>query len=99
MQATYELKKSPDRVAIAGFGILVALVIGGAGGYAVKGLTAAAPAIPAATSAISAGVASQASDPGFAKRALRLELKDQKSQGSSVAAPSTDFNHDSRLSQ
>lgn len=99
MQATYELKKSPDRVVIAGFGMLVALAIGGAGGYAVKGLTAAAPGIPAATSAISAGVASQVSDPGFARRALRLELQDQKSQVSSVGAPATDFNHDSRLTR
>ena len=88
MQATYELKKSPDRLVVAGFGMLVALVIGGAGGYAVKGLTTSAPAIPAAvTSASSVGIASQALDPGFAKRTLRLELQDQKSQSAVVAAP------------
>jgi hypothetical protein len=98
MQATYELKKAPDRLVIAGFGMLAALVIGGAGGYAVKGLTVSTPAIPVANNA-STVIASQASDPGFAKRALRLEIQDQKSQASVVAAPATDFNHDSRLHQ
>jgi hypothetical protein len=87
MQATFELKKAPNRVVIAGFGMLAALVIGGAGGYAVKGLTAG-PAIlsTGVTSVSTSGIASQASDPGSAKRALRIELQDEKSQAS-VAAP------------
>jgi hypothetical protein len=98
MQATYELKKAPDRLIIAGFGMLAALVIGGAGGYAVKGITAVAPAIPVANNASHAAIASQASDPGFAKRALRLELQDQKGQASSVT-PATPVARARRLTE
>ena len=97
MQATYELKK-PDRLVIAGLGMLAALVIGGASDYAVKGFTAASPAIPAATSVSTAGVAAQASDPGVAKRALRLELHDQQSQAS-VAGRSAVPAHQKKITQ
>jgi hypothetical protein len=97
MQATYELKK-PDRLVIAGVGMLAALVIGGASGYAVKGFTAASPAIPAGQSPNTAGVAAQASDPGFARRALRLELHDQESQAS-LAGRSAVPAHQKKITQ
>lgn len=84
MQATFELKKSPDRVAIAGLAMLATLFVGGVSGYAVKSLTTSAPAIAAAT-ASTVGAASQASDPSIAGRALRLELQDQRAQAGSVA--------------
>jgi hypothetical protein len=36
MQASFELKRSPDRIAIAGLAMLATLIVGGASGYAVK---------------------------------------------------------------
>jgi hypothetical protein len=85
MQATFELKKSPDRVAIAGLAMLATLFVGGVSGYAVKSLTTtSAPAI-AAAAVSSVGIASPNSDHAAAASALRLELQDQRAQAGSVA--------------
>jgi hypothetical protein len=84
MQATFELKKSPDRAAIAGLAMVATLFVGGVSGYAVKSLTTSAPAI-AAAAVSSAGIASPNSDHAAAARALRLELQDQRAQAGSVA--------------
>jgi hypothetical protein len=97
MQATFELKKSPDRVAIAGLAMLATLLLGGVSGYAVKSLTTSAPAIAAAATS-TVGVASQASDPNIAGRALRLELQDQKAQVGSIA-PAAPASHSTRRTQ
>ena len=45
-----------------------------------KGLTTSAALIAPAVTVSAAGLASQASDPGIAKRDLQLELRDQKAQ-------------------
>ena len=97
MQATFELKKSPDRAAIAGIAMVATLLVGGISGYAVRSLTTSAPLIaPAAASTL--GVASQTSDRAAAGRALRLELQDQKAQVGSVA-PAAPASHSTRRTQ
>ena len=98
MQASFDLKKSPDRVMIAGFAMLATLVVGGVSGYAVKGLTTSAALIAPAVTVSAAGLASQASDPGIAKRALQLELQDQKTQAGTIVPPAR-ASHPARRTQ
>ena len=85
MQATFELKKSSDRVAIAGLAMVATLIVGGVSGYAVKSLTTPAQLIAPAAAVSTVGVASPATNPGSAARAFRLELQDQRAQAGSVA--------------
>ena len=98
MQATIELKKSSDRFAIAVLATLATLIVGGVSGYAVKSLTTPAQLIAPAAAVSTVGVASPASDPGIAGRALRLELQDQTAQGASVA-PAARASHARRSQQ
>ena len=81
MQATFELKKSSDRVAIAGLAMVATLIVGGVSGYAVKSLTTPAQLIAPAAAVSTVGVASPATNPGSAARAFRLELQDQRAPG------------------
>src|ERR1700732_1683323 len=97
-QASIDLRKSPDRVALATIAMLATLVVGGVGGYAVKGLTSSAALIAPAATVSTAGVAPPASDPGIAKRVLRLELQDQSAQAG-VAAPAAQASHSARRTQ
>jgi hypothetical protein len=98
MQASIDLRKSPDRVAIVGLAMFATLVLGGVGGYAVKGLTSSPALIAPAATVSTVGVASPASDPGIAKRALQLELQDQKTQAG-VTAPTAQASHSKRRTQ
>jgi hypothetical protein len=98
MQASIDLRKSPDRVALATLAMLATLVVGGVGGYAVKGLTSSSATIAPAAAVSTVTVASQASDPGIAKRALQLELQDQKAQAG-VTAPAAQASHSARRTQ
>jgi small-conductance mechanosensitive channel len=98
MQASFELKRSPDRIAIAGLAMLATLIVGGASGYAVKSLTTAAQVIAPAAAVSTVGVASPATDAGMAGRALRLEVQDQKSQAG-AAAPAAKASHAARRTQ
>jgi hypothetical protein len=85
MQATVALKKAPDRMALVSLAMFATLVVGGVSGYAVKGLTTSAALIAPAVRVSTVGVASPATDPGIAKRALRLEVQDQNAQAGSTA--------------
>jgi len=98
MQATIELKKSSDRVAIAGLAMVATLIVGGVSGYAVKSLTTPAQLIAPAAAVSTVGVASPATNPGSAARAFRLELQDQRAQGGSVA-PAARASHSARRTQ
>lgn len=98
MQATFELKKSPDRAAIAGIAMFATLLVGGVSGYAVRSLTTSAPLIAPAAAVSTVGVASSNSDRAAAARALRLELQDQKAQAGSVA-PAAPASHSTRRTQ
>ena len=82
MQASFDLKKSPDRVMIAGFAMLATLVVGGVSGYAVKGLTTSAALIAPAVTVSAAGLASQRRCPDRASVPLPSP---QSSEGAGIA--------------
>jgi hypothetical protein len=65
-----------------------ALVIGGIGGYTIKGLTEAQGRSVTGGSVSAVGKAVPASDPRFQKRLLKVELQDQQAQAGPEATVS-----------
>ncbi|HYM50007.1 MAG TPA: hypothetical protein VET65_05475 [Candidatus Limnocylindrales bacterium] len=83
MQATYDVRKAPTQAIAITFAVAVSLILGGAGGFALKGLSEAsvitgpAPVVVASL----AGPMTRSS----ASTLTRLELQDQQSQAESAA--------------
>jgi hypothetical protein len=85
MQATYDVRQYPTtRAFVISFLLAASLVIGGAAGFALKGLTQSvqlSPAAPVVVSSLAGPMASGRS----AAQLTRIELNDQQSQAQSIS--------------
>lgn len=86
MLATYDVRRSPTRMRPVTFAVAASLILGGAGGFLLKGLTQAAqlssPA-PAVVTSLAAPMASR----NISAQMARIELSDQRSQAQSARVP------------
>jgi hypothetical protein len=86
MQATYDVRQYPTRAFVISFLLAASLIIGGAAGFALKGLTQSVllstPA-PVVVSSLAGPMMSGHS----AAQLTRIELNDQQSQAQSVSVP------------
>jgi hypothetical protein len=87
MQATYDVRRYPStRAFVISVLLAASLVIGGAAGFALKGLTQSvllSPTAPVVVSSLAGPMVSGRS----AAQLTRIELNDQQSQAQSVSVP------------
>jgi len=86
MLATYDVRRSPTRATVISFLLAASLVIGGAAGFALKGLTQGvllSTSAPVVVSSLAGPMMSGHS----AAQLTRIELTDQRSQAQSVSVP------------
>jgi hypothetical protein len=88
MQATYDLHKSPIQPLAITFAVAVSVILGGAGGFALKSWTEAGIVSQSVPVVAVTQPALPMASRGGAQLMTRIELKDQASQAqSTVAAP------------
>ncbi|HVS06094.1 MAG TPA: hypothetical protein VHK65_07990 [Candidatus Dormibacteraeota bacterium] len=86
MLATYDVRRSPTRALAISFALTALLIIGGAVGFAVKGLTQGA-LISRPASVVVSSLAGPMVSGRSAAQMTRIELNDERSQAQSVSVP------------
>jgi hypothetical protein len=86
MQATYDLRKSSIQPFAITFAVVASLILGGAGGFALKSVTQATVSREAAPVVATSQASTVSADPSRSQRMLRLEIQDQTAQAKAGAA-------------
>jgi hypothetical protein len=88
VQATYDVRRSPIQALAVTFAISVSLILGGTGGFLLKGhLQASIVSLQAPV--VAPVTAHPMTNPGRGQHMTRLELQDQQSQAQAIGSSST----------
>jgi zinc transporter ZupT len=84
MLATYDVRRSPTRAFVISFLLAASLVIGGAAGFALKGISQSVVLSPTAP-VVASSLAGPMMTGHSAAQLTRIELNDQQSQAQSAS--------------